>query len=288
MENGADVISGAGRVAGVIGWPIGHSLSSRLHGYWLRQYTVDGAYVPLAVRSEDLNTVLDALPRMGFVGWNVTVPHKEAALAAVTEADPAAQRIGAINTVVVAGGNTVGANSDGFGFLENLRAGAPAWAPETGPVVVLGAGGGAKAVAWALADAGVSEIRIANRTAARATELAHAIGTAAMAVGWEERAEALAGASLVVNATSLGMTGQPPLALPLDTLPETAVVNDLVYAPETTELLAGAHARGNPVVDGIGMLLHQARQGFAAWFGVEPQVTAELRAFVRAGLKSGQ
>lgn len=277
----------AGILAGVVGWPVAHSLSPRLHGFWLHKYGIDGAYIPLAVRPEKFGEVMGVLPDKGFAGWNVTVPHKEAALVGVTDADPAAARIGAVNTVAVRrDGTTFGSNSDGFGFLENLAQGVPDWHPSAGPAVLLGAGGAAKAAAWALVDAGIPQLRISNRTAARAVDLATAIGPLATAVPWEDRSQALSDAALVVNTTSLGMTGQPELGLSLDSLPRNAVVNDLVYVPEVTNLLGSANERGNPTVDGIGMLLHQARSGFAAWFGVEPEVTAELRAFVRAGLNS--
>ena len=272
-------------LAAVIGWPIGHSLSPRLHGYWLRQYAVDGAYIPLAVQPETFDAVTAALPGMRFAGWNVTVPHKHAALAAVTDVDEHGARIGAVNTVVVGdNGATHGSNTDGFGFLQNLRSEAPDWDPSASPAVVVGAGGAAKSVAWALADAGAPELRILNRTASRAGALAAAIGDPATPVAWDDRAKALEGAGILVNATALGMTGQPGLGLPLDALPGDAVVNDLVYAPGMTGLLEQARARGNPIVGGLGMLLHQARRGFAAWFGTEPEVTAALRAHVAAGL----
>ena len=277
------MLSGKARLAAVIGWPVSHSLSPRLHGYWLQRYRIDGAYVPLAVAPEDLVAVLRDLPRMGFVGANVTLPHKESALAAVGEVEALAQRVGAVNTIVVTEERgLVGRNTDVYGFLENLKAGAPGWRANRGPAVVIGAGGAARAVAVALAEAGAPEVRIANRTAARAQELAAALGAAALPVPWQERAGALDGAALVVNATVLGMTGAPPLDLDLGLLPREALVTDIVYSPLETPLLAAAAARGNAVVDGLGMLLHQARPGFAAWFGVEPEVTPELRAFVMA------
>ncbi|MEE8246953.1 MAG: shikimate dehydrogenase [Alphaproteobacteria bacterium] len=277
------MLSGKARLAAVIGWPVSHSLSPRLHGYWLQRYRIDGAYVPLAVAPEDLVAVLRDLPRMGFVGANVTLPHKESALAAVGEVEALAQRVGAVNTIVVTEERgLVGRNTDVYGFLENLKAGAPGWRADQGPAVVIGAGGAARAVAVALAEAGAPEVRIANRTAARAQELAAALGAAALPVPWQERAGALDGAALVVNATVLGMTGAPPLDLDLGLLPREALVTDIVYSPLETPLLAAAAARGNAVVDGLGMLLHQARPGFAAWFGVEPEVTPELRAFVMA------
>ncbi len=277
------ILTGKARLAAVIGWPVSHSLSPRLHGYWLQRYRIDGAYVPLAVAPEDLVAVLRDLPRMGFAGANVTLPHKESALAAVGQVEALARRVGAVNTVVVTEERgLVGRNTDVYGFLENLKAGAPGWRADRGPAVVIGAGGAARAVAVALADAGAPELRIANRTAARAQELAAAFGAAALAVPWQEREGALDGAALVVNTTILGMTGAPPLELELELLPREALVTDIVYSPLETPLLAAAAARGNAVVDGLGMLLHQARPGFAAWFGVEPEVTPELRAFVLA------
>ena len=274
-------LSGRSRIAGVIGWPVAHSCSPRLHGYWLRKYGIDGAYIPLPVRPQQFAAALRALPMLGFAGVNVTVPHKEAALSVVDRSDSAARRIGAVNTIVAAPDGTLdGRNSDGFGFMENLRAGVVGWSPKAGPAVILGAGGAARAVAVALSDGGAPEIRIVNRTVERAERLSADIGGPFRVYGWAERASALFDAALLVNTTTLGMTGQPPLELALDPLPTTAVVNDIVYSPLETVLLAAARARGNPVVDGLGMLLHQARPAFAAWFGVEPEVTPELRRFV--------
>ena len=279
-------LSGKAKLAGVMGWPIGHSLSPRLHGYWLRRYAVDGAYVPLAVRREDFAEAVRMLPRLGFAGANVTVPHKEAALAAVDEAAAEARRIGAVNTIVVRADNSLmGWNSDGFGFMENLKAGVPDWNPGLGPAVVLGAGGAARAVCAALVDGGVPELRLVNRTASRAEALAADIGGPIEVVSWAERESTLDGARLLTNTTSLGMAGNPPLDLALDRLPPEAAVTDIVYAPLRTPLLVAAAARGNPTVDGLGMLLHQARPGFAAWFGVEPEVTDEMRTFVLAGME---
>jgi len=274
------IASGKARLAGVMGWPIDHSLSPRLHGYWLEQYRIDGAYVPLAVAPDALATALTALPALGFRGVNLTVPHKERALELCDEVADLTRRIGAVNTVVVRDGKLVGSNSDGFGFLENLKSGAPHWRIDAAPAVVLGAGGAARAVVAALIDGGAPEVRIVNRTLARAETLAAELGGALSAHGWERRDSALHEAGLLVNTTTLGMAGQPPLELDLSGLPTDAVVTDVVYAPLITPLLAAAGARGNPVVDGLGMLLHQARPGFAAWFDVEPEVTAALRAFV--------
>lgn len=288
MRDDADVIvSGKARLAGVVGWPVAHSVSPRLHNYWLERLSIDGAYVPLAVRPEDFAEALRLLPRMGFAGVNVTVPHKEAALAAVDEAEPLARSIGAVNTVVVRpDGGLLGRNTDAFGFLENLRSGAPHWHPAHKPAVVVGAGGAARAVCVALLDAGVPEIRLVNRTAGRAEALADALGEQIILVPWAERAAALDRAALLVNATTLGMEGQPPLDLDLGGLAPDAVVTDVVYTPLETPLLEAAAARGNPTVDGLGMLIHQARPGFEAWFGVAPEVTPELRAFLAQALAS--
>ena len=279
------ILSGKARLAGVMGWPVDHSLSPRLHGYWLRKYGVDGAYVPLTVRPGDFADALAALPRLGFAGVNVTLPYKEPALAAVNEAHPGARRVGAVNTIVVgAEGNLTGSNTDGYGFMENLKTGAPDWNARHGPAVVLGAGGAARSIVAALADAGVPELRLINRTLDRAEALAADISGPLTLVPWSERHDSLEGAALLVNATSQGMTGNPPLELALDGLPGAAVVNDIVYMPLRTALLTAAEDRGNRAVDGLGMLLHQARPGFAAWFGVKPEVTEELRSFVLQGM----
>ena len=276
------MVTGKAKVAGVMGWPVGHSRSPRLHGYWLDRYAVDGAYVPLPVTPENLGPAVRGLAALGFAGANLTIPHKEAVMPLLDSVDETARRIGAVNTIVVGpDGELAGSNTDAYGFIENLRAGAPAWRAAAGPAVIIGAGGAAKAVAVALAEAGVAEIRIVNRTEARARALAETVG--ASTVAWDARRTALDGAALVVNASALGMTGQPPLDLDLSALPKTAVVNDIVYAPLETPLLAAARARGHPVVDGIGMLLHQGRPGFRAWFGVDPAVDDALRAHVLGG-----
>lgn len=275
------IVSGKARLAGVLGWPVSHSRSPRLHGFWLERLGIDGAYLPLAVAPENLETVIRALPRMGFAGANVTVPHKEAVMKLVDRLDPLAARIGAVNTLVVGeDGSLEGRNTDAYGFFENLRQGCPAWAPASGPAAVIGAGGASRAVVAALIDAGVPEIRLANRSRERAEALVADLGGPVRVVEWAERAEMLESCALLVNTTTLGMTGQSNLDLELAALPTTAVVNDIVYVPLETDLLARARARGNPVVDGLGMLLHQAVPGFTAWFGQRPEVTEELRAFV--------
>lgn len=271
-------ISGAAKLAGVVGWPVSHSLSPRLHGLWLSHYRIDGAYVPLAVRPEHLADVLTALPKLGFRGVNVTVPHKERALALVHEAEPSARRIGAVNTIVIdALGRLIGDNTDVFGFVESLREAIPGWLADRGPAVVLGAGGAARAIIVALLDEGAPEVRLVNRTLVRAAGLAAELGGPVAARPWTEREEALAGAALLINATTLGMRHQPPLDLDLARLSKSAIVCDIVYAPPLTPLLAAAAARGNPMVGGLGMLLHQARPGFAAWFGRMPEVLPDLR-----------
>ncbi|MEQ9640701.1 MAG: shikimate dehydrogenase [Alphaproteobacteria bacterium] len=273
------MITGAATKSGIVGWPVEHSRSPRLHGWWLQLYGVDGVYVPLPVQPADLETAIRALPKLGFAGCNVTLPHKQAMLRVVDEIDPVAERIGAINTVVVGpDGRLTGSNTDAFGFIEALREAAPNWRP-TGPCVVLGAGGAARAVVVALLDAGASELRLLNRTRAKAEALA-ALDPRVAVIDWRERAAALADAALLVNTTSLGMIGNDELDLTLDDLPSTALVNDIVYTPLYTSLLDRAMARGNRIVDGLGMLLHQARPGFAAWFGVQPAVSADQRHYV--------
>jgi shikimate dehydrogenase len=281
----ARYLSGRARLAGIMGWPVAHSLSPRLHGHWLLRYGIDGAYVPLPVAPERLEQALRALPALGFAGVNLTIPHKESAAPLMDRLSPAAERIGAVNTVVVeADGTLSGDNTDGFGFIAALSSSAAGWRAEAGPAVLLGAGGAARAVAVALLDAGVPELRLLNRTSERAHALAGELGGPIHAVDWGTRAAALDGAALLVNTTSLGMRGQPPLDLTLDALPRTALVTDVVYTPLITPLLALAQGRGNPVVDGLGMLLHQARPGFRAWFGADPEVDDDLRAVVAAGL----
>jgi shikimate dehydrogenase len=279
-------LTGKARIAGVMGWPVSHSRSPRLHGYWLEQYAIDGAYVPLPVRPEHLGAALAALPKLGFAGVNLTIPHKEAALTHLQQVEARARLIGAVNTIVVeADGSLSGSNTDVVGFEAALRAGAPAL-DTTRPAVLLGAGGAARAIIAALHSLGFSRVRLVNRTAAKAKVLAESfapLGLGFETVDWNARARALSDAGLLVNATSLGMTGQPPLDLDLSALPRSAVVSDIVYVPLETPLLAAARARGLLTVDGLGMLLHQARPGFKAWFGVDPAVTPALRAHVLGG-----
>ncbi len=274
-------ISGNARIAGVMGWPVAHSRSPRLHNFWLDQYGINGAYVPFPVEPSGLEAALRALPKLGISGVNVTVPHKEQAYRIVDETDDTAARIGAVNTITVTDdGNLTATNTDAFGFTEALRARAPDWSPASGAAVILGAGGASRAILVALQNLGVSEIRVVNRTLERAQALADELGAPLVAIPWAERETALGDAGLLINSTTLGMQGQPSLDLRLDDLPRTAVVNDIVYAPLYTKLLEAAEARGNAIVDGLEMLLHQARPGFHAWYGREPEVTDALRGFV--------
>lgn len=278
-------ISGQAKVAGVMGWPVAHSLSPRLHNRWLEIYGIDGAYVPLPVAPEHFPQALRVLALAGFAGVNVTVPHKETALRAVDEADPLASRIGAVNTVTVRpDGSLFGTNTDGVGFLRHLRNAVPGFDASAGPAAVIGAGGAAKAVCVALAEAGADEIRICNRTLSRAETLAMGLGGEARVVNWADRARALDGAQILVNTTTQGMTGHSPLDLDLERLPLRAVVYDVVYNPLETPLMREARARGNQVVGGLGMLIQQAVPGFAAWYGTEPRVTGEILTYLAEGL----
>ena len=270
-------------LAGVMGDPVMHSRSPKLHNYWLAKYGLTGTYVPLAIRAEHLRAALRALPALGFSGCNLTIPHKEAALDIVDELDPAARRIGAVNCVVVVpDGSLEGRNHDAFGYIESVREAQPDWRADTGPIVVIGAGGGARAVLVSLVDQGAREIRLVNRTLARGKALAGELGGPIRPLNWEQREAALEGAAMLINATNQGMLGEPPLDLALDRLPVSALVADIIYIPRETALLAAARKRGNPTVNGLGMLLHQARPAFQAWFGIMPEVTPELRAMIEA------
>ena len=276
--------------AAIVGWPVEHSRSPALHGYWLRQHGIDGYYgrLPVEPKPEALRELVGFLRRTPNArGCNLTLPHKVDIMPLLDRIHPDAERIGAVNTVIKQpDGSLEGRNSDAFGFLAALKQGAPKWAATAGPVVVLGAGGAARAVVASLIDAGVPELRLINRTQEAAVNLGVAFtpsdGRQIMIERWDERSQMLDGATLLVNTTSLGMKGQPPLELDLTRLPTSAAVDDIVYVPLETALLASARARGNTCIDGLNMLLHQGRMGFHAWFGQDVEVTEEQRQAVLA------
>jgi len=269
--------------AGVMGWPVAHSRSPALHGFWLKQYGIDGTYERLPVEPQNIGAALRSLADRGFAGCNLTVPHKETALEFVDTVSPVGKRIGAVNTIFVgAGGKLTATNTDAYGFITSLQTGAKNFKANAGPAIVLGAGGAARAICVALQDAGVPEICLINRTTARAETLARDLNGPFSVANWDERAARLKDAGLLVNTTTQGMKGQPALEIDLSALPVVAIVTDIVYTPLETPLLAAARARGNITVDGLGMLLYQAQSGFEGWFGKKPEVTQELRDHVLA------
>ena len=268
-------------LAGVIGSPIAHSKSPQLHGHWLKTNGIAGQYIPMDVSADDLADVLRILPKMGFVGVNITVPHKERVLQMADLVTDRATLIGAANTLIFRKDGKVHAdNTDGYGFIQNLRQNAPAWAPETGPAAIFGAGGAARAVVASLLDIGVQEIFISNRTRIRAEALQSEFGARLTVIDWVQAGNMLEDATTVINTTSLGMLGKPPLRVPLDGLQRGALVTDLVYAPLKTHLLIEAEKMGCVTVDGLGMLLHQAVPAFERWFGLRPTVDSATRAAV--------
>ena len=269
----------------VIGWPIEHSRSPLIHGFWLERYGIEGAYEKVAVAPDDLKDFLASLEANGYRGANVTVPHKEAALALADEADETARAIGAANTLWLEDGRLMASNTDAYGFVTHLDDTAPGWHHGGHPACVLGAGGAPRAVLKGLIDRGASDIRLTNRTRERADDLAREFGPAITVYDWADRERALKDCGLLVNTTSLGMVGAPALQLDLGGLRSDAIVADIVYAPLETELLAQARERGLRAVDGLGMLLHQAVPGFEKWFGVRPEVTGDLRSRIVADLE---
>jgi shikimate dehydrogenase len=272
-------------LAGVMGWPIAQSRSPMLHNYWFNKHGLAGSYVPLAVKPENLEGALRGLAPLGFAGCNLTIPHKQAAMSIVDQVDVTGRKIGAISCVVVRpDGSLAGSNNDHYGFIHNLLDFVPDWRADAGPAVVVGAGGGGRAVVYGLLERGAREIRLVNRTHARAKKLAEDLGGPITVLPWEERHAVLDGAAMLVNATSQGMVGEKPLDLKLDKLPMRALVADIIYIPRETPLIAAARARGHRTVTGLGMLLHQGRPAWKAWFGIEPQVTAELRKLIEATL----
>ena len=276
-------------LAGVMGWPVMHSRSPLLHNYWFRQHNLAGTYVPLGIRPEALAAALRALHPLGFAGCNLTLPHKQEAMKIVDEVDTVAKSIGAISCVVVRpDGSLAGTNNDCYGFVRSIRQEQPAWRADSGPSVVIGAGGGARAVCYGLMQAGATEIRLVNRAFARARKIADEFGGPLKAMPWEQRHEALDDAAMVVNTTSQGMVGQSPLDIRLDKLPTQALVVDIIYTPLETPFLAAARKRGNPTVNGLGMLLHQGPPAWQAWFGIEPAVTSELRAMMEKTIREAQ
>src|SRR5215475_5968506 len=274
------------KAACVIGWPIGHSRSPLIHNYWIKEHGLDAEYRREAVPPGELAAFVANLSERGYVGANVTVPHKEAVLA-LSEPDDRARAVGAANTLWLDGGRLRATNTDVEGFIANLDAGAPGWDRSLASALMLGAGGAARAVVFGLLERGIGRICLANRTAERAAVLRAKFGSQIEPVAWSDMDSLLTDAGLLVNTTSLGMAGQPPLPVDLAPLPAGAVVSDLVYAPLETALLTAARARGLRAVDGLGMLLHQAVGGFQRWFGVRPQVTKALRALVEADLIHG-
>jgi shikimate dehydrogenase len=265
-------------MAGVMGWPVAHSRSPLIHNHWIRQYGLQGSYGLFPVQPERLQDAIRGLRALGLAGCNVTIPHKVDAMQWMDVVDPLARRVGAINTIVVTPeGALHGFNNDGNGYLQSLRDARPDWQASAGPATVLGAGGAARAVVLSLLDQGATQVRLLNRTRARAQALADEFGASVQVFDWNERHEALSGIALLVNTTSQGMHGEEPLDIRLDRLPQTALVSDAIYIPLETELLKAARLRGNATVNGLGMLLNQARPAFQAWFGVLPEITPELQ-----------
>ena len=270
-------------LAAVMGWPARHSRSPRLHHYWLEELGLRGAYVPLEISPERFAEALKALPVLGFAGCNLTMPHKIAALALCDEVDEIARTVGAVNCITVTQDERlIGTNTDGYGFAASIEEEVADWRADRGPAVVIGAGGAARSIVDTLVRRGAPEIRLVNRTRARAEELASAIGGPIVVGDWDRRGALLDGAALLVNTTNQGMIGHPPLDLDLSGLPVEALVNDIVYVPRETALIAQARARGNRTVGGLGMLLHQARPCWKLWFGLDVEVTPGLHAAVEA------
>ena len=264
-------------MTGVMGWPVAHSRSPLIHNHWIAQHGLTGAYGLFTVEPGNLADAIRGLRALGLAGSNITIPHKVEAMKYMDWIDPLAQRMGAINTIVVqADGALHGFNHDGFGFIQSLLEAQPTWRAEAGPAVVLGAGGAARAIIVSLMDAGAPEIRLINRTHSKAQDLAQELGAIVQPVNWRDRETALQGASLLVNTTNQGMHGEPALDIALTHLPSSALVCDAIYIPLETPLLQSARERGNATVNGLGMLLHQARPAFHAWFGVMPEVTPAL------------
>lgn len=265
-------------IAGVMGWPVMHSRSPLMHNYWMAQQGLAGTYVFLEIKPGELEPALRALHPLRFSGCNLTIPHKLDAMTIVDEVDDVAAKIGAISCVVVReDGSLFGTNNDWLGFLGNIRQQKPGWRADAGPVTVIGAGGGGRAVCYALLEEGATELRLVNRTREKAEIIAEEFGGPITVLPWEDRHDALDGAAMAVNVTSQGMVGEAPLDLKLDKLSPAALAADIIYTPLKSPFLAAAGARGNQTVNGLGMLLHQGPPAWRLWFGVEPTVTDELR-----------
>jgi shikimate dehydrogenase len=272
-------------LAAVMGWPISQSRSPMLHNFWFEQHGLAGSYVPLAIPPERLAGALRSLQSLNFAGCNLTIPLKQDAMQIVDEVDITAKKIGAISCVVVRkDGSLSGSNNDWYGFTHNILELAPDWRADAGPVAVMGSGGGARAVVYGLMERGAREIRLCNRTHARALTLAREFGGPIAVLPWEQRHDAIDGCATLVNATNQGMIGEAALDLRLDKLPKSALVSDIIYNPLETPLIDAARRRGNRTVTGLGMLLHQGIPAWKAWFGIEPKVTAELRKKIEATL----
>ena len=271
--------------AGVIGWPVQHSRSPLIHNFWLQKYDIPGSYELIPLRPEESETFFRSFSSSGLIGANVTIPYKEVAYRCIAETDEIALRLGAVNTIYIKDETVCATSTDGYGFLAHLKETIPGWSAKSGSAVILGAGGAARAIAGALVDEGVEDIRIANRTKERADELARSLGNNLKVHEWENRAEILCDASLLINTTALGMVGKQPLEICLERMPSHGVVYDIVYTPLETDLLRKARKRSLSCVDGLGMLLHQAVPGFELWFGRRPDVTEELRDLVIGNLK---
>jgi len=269
----------------VIGNPISHSRSPLIHNYWIKQHELEAQYQREEISSEELPEFLRTLSSHGYIGANITIPHKQAAYENVEIADENAKRLKAVNTIYFQNGKLCGTNTDGEGFLENLKHQVPSWRAKTGPALILGAGGAARAIIGALLDEGVEKIFLVNRTIEKAQELADQFGPTIIPLRWDQLEEKLPQARLLVNTTSLGMTGKPPLELDISQLAKGAIVADIVYAPLETDLLRVAKQRGHETVDGLGMLLHQAVRGFELWFDIKPEVTPQLRNLIIADLE---
>jgi len=275
------------KLAGVMGWPITQSRSPILHNYWIEKYNLNGRYVPLAVKPERLADAIRGLPALGFRGCNLTMPHKQFAMTMVDSLTDTAKRIGAINCIVVDDdGKMSGTNNDGNGYVLSVQEVAPHWKPSDGPIAILGAGGAARAIIVALLERGAKEVRVINRTFDKAVALAKEFHPVIKSMPWDKRSDAIDDVTLLVNATNQGMIGKPALDISLDKLSSRTLVSDLIYVPPETAFLAAAKARGNVTINGLGMLLHQARPAFQAWFGILPEITRELRVKIMDTFKS--